>query len=66
MDLLPCPFCGSAAETWVDRPAPGCKADTFGVRCSGSDCGPYPEILADTDARALVVAQWNRRVQPPA
>lgn len=61
--LLPCPFCGSAAEyyersTDADYYYPG--DDRWDIRCTNDDC--YLATGADWYmAKEEVMALWNRR-----
>jgi hypothetical protein len=61
LQLLPCPFCGSAAVARWDGPEPR----PFYVRCSRATCPGHNSVsFAEAD---VALAEWNRRVQlPPA
>lgn len=51
-DLLPCPFCGSEAQT--------IKLDyTYSTMCSNSECDVCPEAEAQTRQESIV--SWNKR-----
>ena len=55
-DLLPCPFCGGTASTWmgIDKYNNKC---VWGVDCDICDCsltGPY-------DTKDEAIEAWNRR-----
>lgn len=51
-DLLPCPFCGSEAQT--------IKIDyTYSTMCSNSECDVCPEVEAQTREESIV--SWNKR-----
>lgn len=56
-DLLPCPFCGSAAKF------NGGTHGKYGqITCTSDDCfGPMTTAAYKADS----IDQWNRRAQPP-
>jgi len=64
-DLLPCPFCGGAAQEWPDEVGSGGQhALPYYVGCRS--CGIYfkDELAEYTDeARASCVAAWNKRTK---
>lgn len=51
-DLLPCPFCGSEAETHKSY-------GTYSTMCSNSDCNVCPEAEGETRVESIV--NWNKR-----
>lgn len=57
-DLKPCPFCGEAAETWVD-PSHS-KAVFFGCRVEDC-CGEMHWLPTEAEA----IAAWDRRAPAP-
>ena len=51
--LVPCPFCGSAAEIFGETA-------TF-IRCSSDQCISRPEPFNDYGHRMAAIEAWNRR-----
>ena len=65
--LLPCPFCGSAAEM-LTIPEGSPDAGAMFVSCTNHRCmtsGALIYPLMD-DVRGLLLERWNRRAPPPA
>lgn len=73
--LLPCPFCGSAAETWKHHiESSGDSCPVFHVGCRNDACAVKPAVhiagqwgypnkgdLTNEQANAKAVEDWNRR-----
>ncbi len=57
-DLLPCPFCGAAAEL-RDWDWPYVR---YQARCSECSAGPSSRLAS----REVAIAAWNTRTSPPA
>ena len=57
-DLLPCPFCGGTASTWmgIDKDHHICL---WGVVCDNGDCSLRQEYGYKTKEEAIEA--WNRR-----
>lgn len=51
-DLLPCPFCGSEAETHK-------SLGTYSTMCSNSECSVCP--CAEGETRVDSIVNWNKR-----
>jgi Restriction alleviation protein Lar len=56
--LLPCPFCGGAA----DLLGPSTDLGGYWIRCTGAPC---PIRTAECVERDFAVAAWNRRAPGP-
>lgn len=56
-ELLPCPFCGSDAQDWIERRSDFMRS-TYFVRCDNPDCGACG-VAGGTESDAI--ALWNRR-----
>ncbi|WP_314435820.1 Lar family restriction alleviation protein [Massilia timonae] len=56
-NLLPCPFCGGAAEL---RKTPNMHM----IECVNADCSSNPDVLQVLKHDAI--AAWNRRATPPS
>lgn len=65
-DLLPCPFCGEAAEFWFDNEERGSESgEVYCTGCSASTRGsPQGWMRDEGDKQASInqaIKDWNRR-----
>ena len=56
--LLPCPWCGAEAESWIVTG----ESVEHGVTCSNPECSVRPSATARSTAAA--VRRWNARLAP--
>lgn len=64
--LLPCPFCGGDAATWVQSPG---NVGVCGCLDREKSCMIRPGIgfyVNDSSGREWAIQRWNRRAMPPA
>lgn len=57
-ELLPCPFCGSKAEMYINY---AWSHSAYTILCSNSLCAVCPMVECDTEEE--VVKAWNTRVE---
>ncbi len=66
--LLPCPFCGGAANTGMPVIDGGISCDRWSVACSNCDLELLSMVVSGDgwpqEAIADVVARWNTRIAP--
>lgn len=64
-ELLPCPFCGAAAELWEYRESESESSFTKVATCGDSECDMY---MSNRDfhkaTKREAIKAWNRRSQP--
>ena len=63
--LLPCPFCGAAAEVSTGHPnnaSPPAYGPVYSVGCSAADCAVDPRTNYRENLEQAIT-EWNRRTQ---